>query len=185
MKKLCIILAVSRQIVACFSNDLSRDKAMEILKKDGDYLKVVDFDISCGDPQRAAKVLEAGLETQGLLTVRRTQKLMDAGKPLINFTDKAKPYLLPTPEKDQEYHIQKVKLADESLLEVTGIKMGANKKKAMVEYTTTYKNITPFAALVKTDFKEVKKNKKYFSWYDDGWRLEKKPGIEFLEFELK
>lgn len=125
------------------------------------------------DPQYAKKVLDAGLEAQGLLTVQRTQKLGDIGSPLIHFKDKARAYLLPTPESDKSSNIQKVKLADEELVEVTGIKAGQSGKDAVVEFTTAYKNLTPFSVLVPTNFKQQATRKANFALYDDGWRLEK------------
>ncbi len=42
------------------------------------------------------------------------------------------------------------------------------KKMKVIEYTTAYKNITPFTALVNLDFKKKEMHKAYFSLYDDG-----------------
>jgi hypothetical protein len=168
--------AVCTLLTACSDDnkDLSREEAMNLLKQQTTYPKVVDYDIFCGDPAFAKKVLDAGLEAQGLLIVRRTQKLSDVGKPIIQLSPKAEPYLLPTPEKDKSINIQKVKLAEEQLKEVTGIKMMNDGKSAVAEYTTTYKNVTPFSSLVNTDFSKEDTHEAYFALYDDGWRLEKK-----------
>lgn len=172
------LFAVCTLLTAC-SNDnknLSREEAMNLLKQQTTYPKVVDYDIFCGDPAFARKVLDAGLESQGLLTVQRTQKLNELGKPIIELSPKAEPYLLPTPEKDKSINIQKVKLAEEQLKEVTGIKMMDDGKSAVAEYTTNYKNITPFSSLVNTDFSKEDTHQAYFALYDDGWRLEMKQG---------
>jgi hypothetical protein len=168
--------AVCTLLTACSDDnkDLSREEAMNLLKQQTTYPKVVDYDIFCGDPAFAKKVLDAGLEAQGLLIVQRTQKLSDVGKPIIQLSPKAEPYLLPTPEKDKSINIQKVKLAEEQLKEVTGIKMMNDGKSAVAEYTTTYKNVTPFSSLVNTDFSKEDTHEAYFALYDDGWRLEKK-----------
>ena len=170
------LLTVCTLLTACSNDnkDLSREEALNLLKQQTEYPKVVDYDLFCGDPAFAKKVLDAGLEIQGLLTVQRTQKLGDVGKPIIQLTGKAQPYLLPTPEKDKSINIQKVKLAEEQLKEVTGIKMTDNGKSAVAEYTTTYKNTTPFSSLVNTDFSKEDTHQAYFALYDDGWRLEKK-----------
>ncbi len=156
MKKSTIILSIFfLLIVGCTSNkELSREEAFQLLQQSKQYPQLIDYDIYCGDPQQAKKVVDAGLESSGLLTVQRTQKLGDAGSPLIHFTDKAQAYLLPTPESDKSSNIQKVKLADEELVEVTGIKTGQSGKDAVVEYTTTYKNLTPFSVLIPTDFQK-------------------------------
>ena len=172
---LLALLGVWMLISGCSEKkDLSREEAMNILKQETAYPKVVDYDIFCGDPEFARKVLDAGLESKGLLTVQRTQKLSEVGKPIIQLSDKAEPYLLPTPEKDKSINVQKVKLAEEELKEVTGIKMMDDNKSAVAEYTTTYKNVTPFSSLVNTDFTKEDTHQAYFALYDDGWRLQKK-----------
>lgn len=170
------LFAVCTLLTACSNDneDLSRDEAMNLLKQQTEYPKVVDYDLFCGDPAFARKVLDAGLEEQGLLTVQHTRKLSEVGTPIIRLLAKSEPYLLPTPEKDKSINIQKVKLAEEELKEVTGIKMMDDNKSAVAEYTTTYKNITPFSSLVNTDFSKEDTHRAYFALYDDGWRLEKK-----------
>lgn len=180
MKNALLTLFAALILIAGCSDDkreLSREEAMNMIKQEAQYPKVIDYDIFCGDPEFAKKVLDAGLETQGLLTVQRTQKLGDVGKPIIQLSGKAQPYLLPTPEKDKSINIQKVKLAEEELKEVTGIKMMEDGKSAVAEYTTTFSNVTPFSELVNTNFKKENTRQATFSLYDDGWRLEKKPDM--------
>lgn len=155
------------------SQDLSREEALILIKQEEGYPMVIDYDIFCGDPEFAKNVLDAGLEAQGLVIVQRTQKLSEVGNPLIRFSEKAQPYLLPTSEEDKSVKIQKVKLAEEELQEVTGIKMLNGNKSAIAEYTTSYINVTPFSVLVKTDFNKKVDRTAHFSLYDDGWRLEK------------
>lgn len=91
--------------------------------------------------------INKGLENDGLVTVLRTQKLGDVGKPLVEFTSKAQPYLLPTPEKDKAIYVQKVKLADENLVKVTSIKTMEDGKQAVAEYITAYKNVSGFSVI--------------------------------------
>lgn len=173
MKKLPLLLSLLFwMIVGCSSKkELSREEALRIIRQGRNYPRLIEYDLYCGDPLYAKKVIDAGLETQGLVTVQRTQKLGEAGQPLIRFTDKAKPYLLPTPPGDQSSNIQKVKLADEELVEVTGVSTGSTGKEAVVEYTTAFKNITPFAGLASKDFKQQSPRKANVVLYDDGWRL--------------
>lgn len=80
---------------------LSREEALQQIKKERNYPRVLDYDIYCGDPEQGRKVLDAGLESEGLVTVQRIQKLIDVGKPFIAFTAKAQPFLLATSEKDK------------------------------------------------------------------------------------
>lgn len=175
MKKLTILLSIFYLIITgCSSKkELTREEAFRLIKQGKNYPKVLDFDLYCGDPKYAKKAIDAGLDAQGLVTIQRTQKLGEVGSPLIHFTDKAKPYLLPTPSSDQSSNIQKVKLADEDLVEVTGINTTTSGKQVVVEYITAYKNLTPFAGLVTTNLKQQATRKANLALYDDGWKLEK------------
>ncbi len=186
MKKLTLLCSFFCLLVqACNSNrELSRKEALEQIKQEKNFPKVADFDIYCSDAMHVRKVVDGGLESSGMVMVLKTQKLGDLNKPLITLTDKAQPFLLPTPEKDKALDIQKVKLADEELVEITNIRMNGDGNKAVVDYTTAFKNLTPFVALTNVDaFKKKKTNKAYFAFGDDGWKLEKKPGVDFLELE--
>ena len=174
MKTSLIVYTACLIIAACSSNEeLSREEALRLIQQDKQYPKVIDYDIYRSDPQFARAVLDAGLEKEGLVTVQRTHKLADIGEPLIEFTDKAKPYMLPTSDEDRKMDIQKVKIADEELVEVTGIQTMGDGKQATAEYTTAYKNISDFSALTKTNFSQTATYKAYFMLYDNGWRLQK------------
>lgn len=176
MKKLPIILTILYLLIAgCSSKvELTREKAASLIKEGMQYPRVIDYDVYTSDPEFAKLAIEKGLEKEGLVTVKRTQKLEDAGKPLIEFTSKAQPYLLPTPDKDKAIHVQKVKIADEDLAEVTGIKTMEDGKQTVAEYTTAYKNVSGFSALTNIDFKKTNTRKANFTLYNDGWRLDKK-----------
>jgi len=185
MKKLAIFLSVGCLLLqGCNSKkELTREEALKQIKQERNYPGVLDYDLFCGDPKYGRKVLDAGLESEGLVTVQRTQKLADVGKPFIGFTPKAQAFLLPTPEKDKASLIQKVKLADEDVVEVTNIRTNGSGNKAVVDYSTAFKNVTPFAKLTTVDFNKIKANKAYFALGDEGWKLEKKPDIDFMELE--
>ena len=172
MKNLFITGIIFLLIASCGSKELSRGEAYQILNQEMQYPKTYDYDVFSSDPAHAKKMLDAGLENEGLVTINQTQKIVDIGKPLIEFTDKAEPYLLPTAEEDQSIDIQKVKIADEELAEVTEIKYDSEGKSAVVEYTTAFKDITPFAVLVRTDLNKPTVHSAHFFLYDDGWKLE-------------
>jgi|RhiMetdeSRZDD1v2_1073273.scaffolds.fasta_scaffold27384_10 hypothetical protein len=178
MRKILYLFFVAVLFMHCSSNKLTREKAAEIIKNN--YPELVDWDIFCGDPEFAKKVLDTDLEKDGYVTIKRTHTFNELSEPWINFAEKAKPYFLTTPPGDKEHQIQKVKVADIQFGEITGMKMLANDKKAIVEYKIEYKNLTPFAILAKIDDKKPVTRTAYFSLYDDGWRQEKKPDIDFL-----
>jgi len=106
MKKLLFILLSAGSILSgCDTNELKKEEALLIINKELNYPHVVDYDIFCSDPVHAKKLLDARLETSGMVTIQKTQKLKEIGKPMVQFTDKAKPYLLPTPDKDKVLNV--------------------------------------------------------------------------------
>ncbi len=174
MKILISMVLACLLITGCSKNELDREKAMAILQ-DGHYPQVIDYNIFCNDPEYGSRAIDAGLEDAELVTVKRKVKLIDFGKePIISFTEKARPYLLKTSAEDRKSWVQKVKLADEELVEVTGILLDASGKTATIEYTTSFKNVTPFAKLDKGDYTKIATHQATFAKYDDGWRWERK-----------
>ena len=174
MKNLFFSTIAALLLASCGSNELTREEAFQIIKRDYPYPQIYDFDLFRGDPEHAKLVIDLGLESNGLVTVKKTQSLSEVGQPLIHLTDKAQPYLLPQSEEDRKIYMQKVKIADRELVEITGIKSESDGKNALVEYKISYKNVSPFAPLVQHDLKQPALRKAYFSRYDDGWRLEKR-----------
>lgn len=175
MKKLLLILMLAGVALSgCnYAQTPTKEEVLQILNKELGYPKVVDYEIFCSDPEHARKLVEAGLETNGLIVVQKTQKLKDAGNALVQFTEKANPYLLPTPEKDKALDIQKVKIADEEISEISISADGENSNTIWVEYSTVYKNITPFSVLMKKDMKEPVKRKVKLALSEDGWVLQR------------
>lgn len=174
------VLAALILLSSCSSHELSRQKAFELIKQAYNYPSVWDFEVFTADPDQAVKLLAAGLETNGYIVVKRTQRMMDVGKPIVTLTDKSTEFLMPAQATDKDYKIQRVRVGEIDIVEVTGVKMLGSGKKAVAEYTTQFKKLTPFAVLRGLTPDKVNTEKAYFSLYDDGWRIEKKPGLEFL-----
>jgi hypothetical protein len=160
--------------------ELSRDNALALIKEAYHYPETWDYEIFTADPDQVKKLTAGGLEDQGFVTINHHPRLMDMGKPLIQLTGKASSYVLPVQANDAESKIVRVKAGDVDMVEVTGIKMLSSGKAAVAEYTTVFKNLTPFASLRGITADKHTTKKAYFSLYDDGWRIEKKPGVEFL-----
>ena len=167
--KIILTLCIAAILLAsCDSKEkLDRETALSILKEENTYPRPITEDIYIADPVDAKRLLNAGLEDEGLITVQQTQSLNDVGEPLISFTEKAEEYLLPVDDKK----IQQVKVADEVIEEVTGIQMEDDGNRAVVEYKTTFSNITPFAKLSKLNLEEENVRRVDFELYDDGWRV--------------
>lgn len=159
-------------MASCSQLKLEKEEAASAIRAAKDYPKVYEYEINMTDPASARKLLDAGLEGEGLVTIEKTQKLKDAGQPIVHFTEKAKPYLIRIDEKYD--NVQVVKVADIDLAEVTGIQLQESNKSATIEYTVAYKNITPFAKLMKRDLSEKKTERASLSHFDTGWKLDKK-----------
>jgi hypothetical protein len=159
-------------LFACSTGgDLTPNQASRIIVQEKQYPKIIDYDIYCSDPIFVEKAINAGLEEKGLVRIHRTQKMGEIGKPLIEFTEKAKQYLLPTSEQDKKANIQKVKIAEEDLLEVTGITRVDDPRQLYAEYTTTYKNLNAFASLTKVSERQKSTHKAHFVRKSDNWEL--------------
>jgi len=167
-------------LFGCSGKKLSRDQALTLIKQAYHYPEVWDYEIFTADPDQVSKMTAAGLEEQGFVTINHHPRLLDMGKPLIQLTTKASPYVLPAEKNDNDSKIVRVKAGEVDFVEVTGIKLLSSGKSAIVEYSTIYKNLTPFSGLLGATANKQKLQKAYFSLFDDGWRVEKKPGIEFL-----
>lgn len=173
MKYLQLIFLAAVLITGCGKKELKREEALAIIIKERGYPKVIDHDVFIADPVHAKRLLDKGLETEGLVTIQKTQKMIDIGKPLIHFTTKARPYLLQASEAGAVPKIQKVKIGDEEVVEVTSlIDRGSNTVE--VQYTAVYKNLTPFAVLSNYNLEKAKSRTANFSLSDRGWIIEKR-----------
>lgn len=147
--------------------------ALQIINSELKYPRVVDYEIYRSDPAHAKKLLAAGLETSGMITVQKTQKLKDIGTPLITFTEAASHFLLRVSVKEKGLDIQKVKIAEEIVTDVKINASGEDKNLMIVNYTTAYKNITPFAVLMTRSLSEPVKHTATFILQGNKWALQK------------
>lgn len=176
MKKAFIVLISMLILASCSSQEkLNKETALKILKENQVYPKTNTYSIFITAPAFAKRMIDAGLEEEGLLTVQHTQKLTEVGEPLIIFTKKAEPYLLTQTEEDKGDRIQRVKIADEEIGQVNSVQMVEGEGRAVVEYTTTFKNISPFSKLSKLELDEGSVHKVNFVRNDTGWKMETVP----------
>lgn len=173
MKNILNLCIAALLLVSCSNNEkLNQETAFNLIENSKTYPKVISYNIFISDPAFAKRVLDAGLEESGLVLVQRTRKLGDVGQPIISFTAKADPYLLPQSNQDKSDGIQRVKIADEEVEEVTGVQMLEGDKKAIAEVKTSFKNISPFSALSKLELTKGNTRKVNFVLYDNGWRVD-------------
>lgn len=175
MKQILITLFAALMFYCCNNTPVLKEtEALQIINSELKYPRVVDYDIYRSDPAHAKKLLDAGLETSGMVTIQRTQKLKDIGSPLITFTESASHFFLPVSDKEKALDIQKVKIADEIVTDVKISASGENKNSMIVVYTTVYKNITPFAVLMTRNLNDPVKHTVTFILQGDKWVLQKR-----------
>lgn len=166
------LLYIPLILLASCTHELSRNEAFRLLEKE--YPKELYYQVFTADRNHARKMEQEGLVTAGLVTI-------NPQAPYIYFTNNANKLLLPTPDFDKNSRkIQRVKSGEYHLVEITGIK--GNDKKAAVEYTFELRNLTSFSKLHNKPLKDKEQKTKtaYFIRYDDGWRIDKSEGLEYL-----
>lgn len=167
--KTIYILLIAVAITSCGSKELTRTDALNRLQETKKYPRTIDYPLYCRDGSVANKVSESSLVTEGYVTMA---EIRSADKPFFTFTEKAKPFLLAVSDRERELGIQVVKLADEVLVDVTGISTDEHNKSATVLYSTRMQNVSPFVVLLDRNIETEYSRKSFFKRYDDGWRIE-------------
>lgn len=78
MKKIGLLGIALVVVTACNQPSLQKEEAATVIRAAKSYPKVYEYDVNMADPASAKKLLDAGLESEGLVTVDKTQKLKDA-----------------------------------------------------------------------------------------------------------
>lgn len=144
MKKVFAIVGVFLLFTACTQKELDKETALKILQEQEGYPKTIDIEIYIADPAEAKRLIDAGLEKDGYVKIAHTQKLIDVGQPIITFTEKAKPYLIPQTEEDRKSNIQRVRVAEKVIDEILKVELANDGKSAVVEYKSLLTDNTPF-----------------------------------------
>lgn len=167
MKGILFVLLTSIFFSGCRDN-INHEKFMSIIQKEMNFPKIVELELFCNDLAYAQKLLKTDLEIGGWIIVQKKQKQKDFNEPLISFTDKAIPFLLPRSEMEKKIGIQRVKIAEENIDKIIDIRYDNESNSIVVEYTTIYENTTPFASL--SNLKELyKKTRKSHFVYLNGY----------------
>lgn len=133
------------------------------------YPLTLEHRIFCNSDNDVRKVIEANLVEGGWITAQLKHTPEDIGKPLIYFTAKAEPFLLPTNDTLKSFDIQRVKVAEEIFLRVRSIEINASGNKAVVDYFTEFVKPTPFIVLYKQNIKGEQRRRTFFTRTNDTW----------------
>ena len=174
MKRSIIILMMTGVVfISCGKDELTKEKAILIIRQNQAYPIVLSREIFCGDPEQARILLNAGFEKEGLVKINKNLHYSELGsKAFIEFTPSAVPFLLPTSEEDRKIKVQNVKIAEEDFERIERIYAEPTLGITVVEYSTVFNKVTPFFRLNK-DLEVSRKNKRKaeFKLTDNGWEL--------------
>ena len=158
----------------CSRQELTQEEVKRLLSEGNVYPAIVEYKIFCGSDSDAKKIHASGLVDDSLVVVKLAHTPEDVGSPLISFTKKAEPYLMPTSDTLKSIDVQKVKIADEVLSDINDVKFSSDKRNAVVEYTTTMVNLTPFSVLTENKSLVEQKRKTYFTFQHGKWEWDGK-----------
>jgi hypothetical protein len=167
MRKLSFVIAAAVMVFGFLlqganAEGLSRDKAKKMIIDASKLPRIVSESFShlpLGSSFSESALYE--LEKQGLLKVGQIDSHW---KKEITITDEGNKYLL---KKEGTSYI--VKAYEIHFGEITGVITEG--KHANVEYTTIYKNVTPFGKVSGVKEGKIINSSAHFSLYDDGWRI--------------
>ncbi|MEH6308582.1 hypothetical protein RYH73_23220 [Olivibacter sp. CPCC 100613] len=153
---------------ACNKISLTKEDAYKLIEQHKNYPQIQSYQIYTKDAEDGRRVLDVGLEKDGLVRVERHHKTGENQKAIIEFTDKASEFLLP-PDKGQLNSVQKIKVAEEVLDSILSIQVNEKQKTAVVNYSSKYVHVNPFAKLDKKDYTQTKKHQANLTFTKDGW----------------
>ncbi|MDT0641575.1 hypothetical protein RM553_01905 [Zunongwangia sp. F363] len=174
MKKLLLLFFTVILFTGCYTvNKPNEDTVLKIITEELHYPHTIDYEIFCSDPAHAKKLLDLKLDTAGMVTIQKTQKINDLGSPLVSFTKAAQPYLIKPTDEEKKMDIQKVKVAEETVSQIElGNSTESNGKTSIpVTYTVTCTNVTPFSLLMKRDFSKPIVLSATLLFSDGKWKL--------------
>ena len=191
--KSLFILSILLFIISCDSNELTREKAKEIIVMDKNYPKSATYNFSHGtirmDKQEMdgyKTLINAGLINIKILETEKWNMGYAKFLVLVSLTEQANDYVegsttqRSTNYKSKAYYVYKtpVKIFDQLFNEITGIRVNDESNSAQVEYTEERTNYTPFHDFLRARYgPQVYKKPTLIerdadlALYDDGWRM--------------
>lgn len=176
-------LALATMLLCSCSNDLSRQKAAELISRHQKLPAIETIQLgkrvlkdsrhdswgvclNIGDKYSDVKGRLDELQAKGLISIGENQQHEGQCNYLwatVELTDEGKKYLVK--DADGEYQI---KVCEVTFGEITGIQIHEQFKVAEADYTLRKINLTPFGSNIST----VPMNRKAtFALFDDGWRI--------------
>lgn len=168
MKIFKTVILFGLLLAACSRPSITKEEAFQLIATSKKYPQMLSYQIYTKDAEDGRRVVDAGLVKEGLVTVARDHKTGENQKPIIEFTEAGKEFLLPA-DKGQLSSVQKVKIAEEVIDSIVTMQLDKQQKTAFVAYTSKYINVNPFSRLDKKDYTQVKKQEATLVYAEGEW----------------
>jgi|GEM_PF-5535656 len=186
-------------LLSSCSNKMSEADLKEMIIEGNEYRIQRDITINLNNVYEAAELERVGLVGEGYVKTNTKITINDpTDMRRIELTNKAKPFLIGQVEKETKttrsifggsysvFH-QKVATYKMDFKEIVSVRYNKDENKAIVKYQVVFKNLTPFANVFRKKRDTIEEGQTidkeaYFIRYEDGWKLEKKPSLDFLTF---
>lgn len=192
------LLFVSSFVVSCSSKP-SQEELQEMIVAQEGYPRQRDITLDLANVYHAAYLTRAKLDEQGYVKVNTKLSAQDPENlQRIEFTDKAKPFLIGAVEQKQQKSAsllggtyaafnQKIATYKVDFDKVLAIRFNKDEDKAIVKYQAVFKDLTPFANVGAKPKERIREGETiakeaYLVKYEQGWKLEKKPTLDMIDF---
>lgn len=194
-----LLLIMLPALLASCGGKPSHEELQEMIVKGEQYPRQRDITLDIANVYHAAQIKRAKLDEGGYAKANIALNVNDnADMKRIEFTQKAKPFLIGGVEQKKEKSSsalggtylalnQKVATYKVDFNKILAVRFNKDENKAIVKYEAVYRDLTPFANVGNKDEEtlkegEVFKKEAYFIKYEDGWKYEKNPALDFLNF---
>lgn len=192
------LLLVSALVTGCSSKPSQEELQAIIVAQEG-YPRQRDLTLDLANVYHAAYLTRVKLDEQGYVKVNTKVTINDPENlRRIEFTPKAKPFLIGEVEEKQQKSAsllggtyaafnQKIATYKIDFNKILAVRFNKDEDKAIVKYEAVFKELTPFANVGAKDQERVKEGETvgkeaYLIKYEQGWKLQKQPTLDWINF---
>lgn len=192
------LLLVSSILVGCSSKPTPEELQALIVAQEG-YPRQRDMTLDLANVYHAAYLTRAKLDEQGYVKVNTKLSARDPeNMKRIEFTDKAKPFLIGEVEEKQQKSAsllggtyrafnQKIATYKVDFDKILAVRFNKDANKAIVKYQAVFKGLTPFANVGAKPEESIKEGETiakeaFVVKFEQGWKLEKNPTLDMINF---
>lgn len=193
-----LLLMFAPLLISC-SIKPSEEELRAMIIEAEQYPRQRDISLDIANVYHAAHLTREKLPEKGYVKVNTKVSASDAeNMQRIEFNPKAKPFLIGTVQQRKVKSAsmmggtylafdQKIATYKVDFKGITAVRFNKDENKAIVKYEAVYKDLTPFANLVTEAKEKVEEGQTfgkeaYLVKYEQGWKIEKRPTMDFMNF---